>query len=319
MDHLLSLVATSLRKSDLLRVGAELGLSHVKASNIVQENRFTYDGAFSILRIASQNFPTETDFLNELIKCFNNIGRIDILNATNSLILEIKSFAPPIEQTFNSLITSSLMEKISSLLPINKKMERSSIFIVSVEIFSEDLPHTKISCDDLPYLIALYSGIPLNSVLGWPGCPSPSVLQSSYDTYNIELELCQKELKLLDECGLFIAATLPDSFINVRRILAKYYSLINLILDHDKLNLKDLAKRDINALVILYHLLMRCGSNTSFIMRKDHNPKPPAYLIYNITNIPIGVVKKDHINIIKDVIRTDESCITEQVLYPCPF
>ena len=227
---------------------------------------------------------------------------------------------------------SSLMEKISSL--INKKTD-----IVSVEIFSEKLSPSKISCAELPYLIALYSGVPLNTVLSWPGCPSSNVLQISYDTYNLELGLVQQELKTLDECGLFVSSTLPDSFINVKRILAKYYSVMDIKLEtlnlkdldkrdiklvHDALNLKDLDKRDINSLVIVYHLLMRYGINTTFVMRKDRIPNPPAYLLYtNVKTVPIGVVKIDHIKTVEHVICNYLLCPDESfnfiAEYTCPF
>lgn len=327
MDKFLLFVSDKIPIDYYMQVGIHLGVDFNKIK-IIEREQPCSSKMITILQYSLSKSESKTEFIESLkkslsiCKCNSVLRSIGIYLERTDIFTSNVAKSLPLKSN-QAEDTESLLNIIKGLEPaLKKNNERSNSkqYLVAVEIFSGNLPTTETCIDDLPYVIALFSKIPENSVIKWQGCPSVSVLRTAYETYLTELECVQQELQALDKCGICINAVLGSTFEKVSKIIETFYKVKIGDIFRESLCLDDLSQKENNLVCIIYHLLTRCGKNLSFIMRKDFMPKPPAYLIFNTKTLPIGVVREEHLSIVQNTITSDESCnISDDMHYTCPF
>lgn len=138
-----------------------------------------------------------------------------------------------------------------------------------------------------------------------------------YDNSNT-LSVCQhtcNSLTHLTNCAIDISSTPLPIMDRPIRVLQREPRLFANRYDPSLANQQD---KHIYAMTL--HL-MTYGRDLSIIVRKDFEPKPSSYLMYNPSVTSTIITPKDR-SIVYDILKTDESnlqTITTPSYVPCPF
>lgn len=212
-------------------------------------------------------------------------------------------------------VFGALCQEVGGIRPVSTTNERSNnpVYKVSVTIYQNDLPTIKTGQAELPYVMAIYKGIPKHHVLKWPGCPAACILDKSFTIYKAEVESAKRVLKAIGSGGLDVRS--DCNILKALLVLEEHDARINI----ESVCLDDMSPADANWLSMMFHLIFY-GANTSFVIRKDFNPKPSSYLLYNVRKARSDVILDAHRSIVGDFVGEDESQLPqEKHEYACPF
>lgn len=210
-----------------------------------------------------------------------------------------------------------LVDALDATRPIETTNERSSlpVYKVSVNVYSGELPKSRVGLNDLPYVIALSRGISRQSVQSWSGCPSDPILTSVYETYKNELKSTMVFMDKLDRCAVDMSSRPTQAMDRAM----KSNSNASLHLVSNRYDPSMASEYEKKAIAITLHL-MTYGNDFTLTIRKDFEPKPSAYLIYNARTMS-SVIRPKDVPIVYSIINTDESNLDtiDTPLVKCPW
>lgn len=213
-------------------------------------------------------------------------------------------------------IFESLALAIARARPVKTISVRSNdpVYKVSVNMYSEPLPKSRVGIYDLPYTMALYKGTPKDSVTRWPGCPTGLALDKAYETYEAEVTSAMHLLNSLVGGSLEIESRPVADMKNALMVLEKAPRVCL-----DRFNPSLISENEKKRLAMTLHLIT-FGRDMKIMVRRDFPPKPSAYLFYNPYH-PDRIVKEKDRQIVFEIIGKDESNIdgSETPIVPCPF
>lgn len=226
-------------------------------------------------------------------------------------------------------IFKDLCQTIGALRSSSKFDERlvtGPLYRVGVGIFQGMMPKSGVGLTELPYLMAIQGGIPKPEVMKWPDCPPIFVLSKAFEIYHDEVKSARRILLTIKSGGLFIKSS-DVSFEKCFKVLCKLNgSPLGMELEIKSLILHHLSEHDINVISILLHFILTYGGpSIRFVVRKDFESIPSAYLLYNSNMfkslIQSPVILSSHIDTIKKIISLDETHTVPHATidYKCPF
>lgn len=209
-----------------------------------------------------------------------------------------------------------LTSAVASLKPVKTTSIRSSIpvFKVAVNMYTNTIPKSTVGFNELPYVMAIYKGIPKNSVTRWHGCPSSLALDCAYKTYESEVLSARHFLDSLDGGAIDVSSSPTFDIANTMKVLEKNQSLLL-----NPFNSSTVSEDEKKTLAMKLHLIT-FGCNMKMIVRKDFAPKPSSYLCYNASSLSPIIKDKDR-EVVLEIMGEDESNFdgTETPNVPCPF
>jgi hypothetical protein len=254
---------------------------------------------------------------------------IDILNITgNEHIAATITGKPVISESISKPVVrpDNINMAVSKLAPVMKKCERSNNLKpkVAVESFLETFPTTQLGLSELPYLVALKLGYDIRDVCQFDDtAPSQRQLEASLQVYDEELATIEEFLKLVDEKGGFEFNYELHNPTGNSSILYKISKLVD-IYPRNKIQFSRYSESQINRLdkakvklLIMLHMF-RLGTNRSFVVRRDFEPRPSAYLIHNLTQ-DSPIILQEHKTIVRGEISEDECQIVQRRTMACPW
>lgn len=219
-----------------------------------------------------------------------------------------------------SYIFDSMIENINSLRPIEYFHQRSTnpTYKVSVNKFNDAKPKSKVMMTELPYVMGLYLGKPLEKVIRWPSCPSKIALGAAYAIYHQELEEVETLLSSLTNSSFDFQTTFRDGDEIVQKIQKILQQPINVYVENYQPT--EISVDDKKILLMRLHFTI-FGSDYKFMVRKDFKPKPSAYLMFNMTPFSVVIRQTDR-HIITKFLNDDESNDgneIDELDMECPF
>lgn len=337
-QRLLMNVAKKLSPNDISFLGIELGLEHYRIKQIKHDNRESAMQALEVLNIARQMYPGRNFISDVLIPALNTCSLGDIsseLRNPNSTDVAATT-GVAVEAAVISR-EKGLLHYLNILKPAQKEDSRSNAkrYIVGVDIYSDEIPRSQLGVNELPYLYALLSDHPMVKVTAWKDCPPKETLNKSFQVLKKEIQLVERILSYLDNCGLHLKSSLSLGFERVFKVIYKLWDpfpvkLVDNImclfpeeLVCENLKLKTLSGTDQIFLKMIIHLYLFFGTNVQFVFRKDFHPKPSAYLLFGkfVPHISPIVLEKDK-KIVGEALGYDENCyqtVADDTAGDCPF
>lgn len=254
------------------------------------------------------------------IPCFIN-ALIETNQHHLAILLDANVIVQPsikIDQVFNWLKTT-----IQSLQPLERQSERSMRLLTSVNIYSEKAPVSNLGAREIPFLMALKSGMyGIDNILSWPIAPNKQDFERSVAIYDSEISEMEQVFKLLENGGIeFQCITLDERIIKIIQSFNNKYTTCcdqNIFICIPTITTQRLSQMDLNVIYCILHLM--CFCQHSFLIRKTTPPKPNSYLLFNAKNLLYSdvVFDKDR-EFVRETITTDESVILHSTTVNCPW
>jgi hypothetical protein len=219
---------------------------------------------------------------------------------------------PPVSLTLPSRKEVKFCEPLTEFVSQMRPLETPSVrgnhlaYKTAIDIYPGDLPKTQVGMNELPFVAALALGYSKDAVTGWNSCPAVLALDAAYKIYISEIQKVENFLLALDGGGIEIMVmnTTVLGIVAIMEMLQapSWVQIRNLkICEFSETNKRRLA--------VQLHAIM-IGSPLSFILRKDLDAKPPAYLCYNAAPLckltPIILRDSDR-SLIDEVLNQDET------------
>lgn len=207
----------------------------------------------------------------------------------------------------------ALIKAVNALKPAEKTTERSaSKYLTATEIYYEKAPESGLSIGEIPFCIAVKSGIySTNAVLGWPDAPTKSDFGRALAVYKTETAPLIDLIESLEKGGFeFVIKTTNPKLVKLFGSFNKSYisateESITIVMD--KVDIDRQTTIDLNIMSSALHLM--CFAPHSFIVRRSFAPKPNGYLLYQAKQLQhSSVIASDNERtLIENAINEDES------------
>lgn len=224
---------------------------------------------------------------------------------------------PPKQAKFFEALTAA----VTQMRPLETQSARGNhkMYKTAIDIYGDDLPKTQVGMNELPFVAALALDFPKKDVTSWYLCPAVSALDAAYNIYKSEIQTVRAFLSALDGGGIEIMAncTVPGIMAVMETLRASPWVQIPV------LQLSNFSENFKRHLEVQLHAIA-CGSQLRFILRKDADAKPPAYLCYNAAQLCpcTSVILRDADRVlVNEILKQDETnhATASNTYRCCPF
>jgi hypothetical protein len=212
---------------------------------------------------------------------------------------------PPIKKKV--IFFEPLTEAVSKMRPLETPSVRGNnvAYKTAIDIYPDDLPKTQVGMNELPFVAALALGYSKDTVTGWKYCPAVLALDAAYEIYISEINTVENFLLALDGGGMeMLTNTAALGIVSVMQML-KQPAWVQMT----KFKICEFSETNKRRLAVHLHAIV-IGSPLSFILRKDWDAKPPAYLCYGAAQqckrTPIILRETDR-SLIDGILQQDET------------
>jgi hypothetical protein len=195
--------------------------------------------------------------------------------------------------------------------------------LTSVDIYSEKAPISNLGGREIPFIMAVKSGLyGIDNVLSWPTAPNKQDMQRSIEIYNSEISEVEEMIKTLENGGIeFQCTTLDERIVKIIKSFNNRFASCcdqNIFVTIPTITTQRFSQMDLNVIYCILHLM--CFCQHSFVIRKTTPPKPNSYLLYNAKHLLCSdVIFRKDVDIVGEVLKTDESIIMQYSTLNCPW